>query len=69
MAGEIHVFDVIRRPVITEKSGILEEDLNVYTFEVDMRASKAMVKEAVENDEVNKDRYKNYAAIYHSLPE
>lgn len=48
MAGEIHVFDVIRRPVITEKSGLLEEDLNVYTFEVDMRASKAMVKEAVE---------------------
>ncbi|MGF1505449.1 MAG: hypothetical protein ACFB51_10060 [Anaerolineae bacterium] len=35
MAGEIHIFDVIRRPVITEKSQLQIDDLNVYTFEVD----------------------------------
>jgi large subunit ribosomal protein L23 len=48
MAGEIHLFDVIRRPIITEKSQALTDDLNVYTFEVDIRANKPMIKEAVE---------------------
>ena len=46
--GEIHLYDIIRRPVITEKSDRLAEDLNVYVFEVDMRANKPQIREAVE---------------------
>jgi large subunit ribosomal protein L23 len=45
---ELHVYDVIKRPVITEKSSIQADDLNQYVFEVDQRANKIQVKEAVE---------------------
>lgn len=39
--------DVIIRPIVTEKStGLMEE--NKYTFEVDLRASKTQIKDAVE---------------------
>lgn len=48
MAGEIHIYDVIRRPVVTEKSSRLTDELNVYVFEVDMRANKPQIREAVE---------------------
>ena len=48
MGGEIHLYDIIRRPVVTEKSEEMADDLNVYVFEVDMRANKPMIKEAVE---------------------
>lgn len=47
--SEIHLYDVIRRPVITEKSDRLSDELNTYVFEVDMRANKPMVKDAVES--------------------
>lgn len=46
--GEIHIFDVVRRPIITEKTEQLRDDLNVYTFEVDIRANKPLIKEAIE---------------------
>ncbi len=46
--GEIHLFDIIRRPVVTEKSERLTDENNVYAFEVDLRANKPMIKEAVE---------------------
>lgn len=46
--SELHLYDVIRRPVVTEKSDGLSADLNVYTFEVDPRANKAQIKDAVE---------------------
>ena len=49
MSGEIHLYDIIRRPVITEKTDQLTEELNVYVFEVDIRANKPMIKEAVES--------------------
>lgn len=39
--------DVIRRPVITEKS-MLEMEDNKYTFIVDPKANKTLVKQAVE---------------------
>jgi large subunit ribosomal protein L23 len=39
--------DVIRRPLITEKSTELR-DLNVVAFEVDPRANKIQIKKAVE---------------------
>ena len=48
MGGEIHLYDVIRRPVITEKSEQLTEAQNVYVFEVNIRATKPMIKNAVE---------------------
>ncbi len=41
-------YEVIRRPILTEKSGYLADELNHYTFEVDRRATKQMVREAVE---------------------
>ena len=43
----MHVYEIIRRPVITEKSGDMGAQ-NQYVFEVDRRANKRMVKEAVE---------------------
>ena len=39
--------DIIKRPIITEKSTDLMAD-NKYTFEVDLRATKLQVKAAVE---------------------
>jgi len=44
----MHVYDVIRRPVVTEKSNIRADEQNQYTFEVDRRANKMLVKDAVE---------------------
>lgn len=39
---------ILRKPLLTEKSTSLMEDLNVYAFEVDRRASKDDIKAAVE---------------------
>jgi large subunit ribosomal protein L23 len=39
---------VIRRPLVTEKSPMLREDTNVIAFEVDPHANKIEVKRAVE---------------------
>ena len=47
--GEIHLYDIIQRPIITEKTQRLMEFDNVYTFEVDKRADKRLVKNAVES--------------------
>jgi large subunit ribosomal protein L23 len=44
----LHVFEVLLRPLITEKSTILQDGHNKYAFEVDSRANKAQVKTAVE---------------------
>ncbi|HHJ64656.1 MAG TPA: 50S ribosomal protein L23 [Aquifex aeolicus] len=41
-------YEVIIRPVITEKSNRLMEDLGKYTFEVALDASKSEIKNAVE---------------------
>ncbi len=46
--AELHIYDIIRRPVITEKSTLMVEVENKYVFEVDGRANKIQVKEAVE---------------------
>ena len=43
----MHSYDVLRRPVITEKNTLLV-GLNKYTFEVAREANKAQIKEAVE---------------------
>jgi large subunit ribosomal protein L23 len=39
---------IIRRPLVTEKSTILREEENVLAFEVDPKANKIEVKKAVE---------------------
>lgn len=44
----MHVYDVIKRPVVTEKSNLQAEVNQQYTFEVDRRANKMQVKDAVE---------------------
>jgi large subunit ribosomal protein L23 len=44
----MHVYDVLKRPVMTEKSNAQGEMSNQYTFEVDRRANKMQVKDAVE---------------------
>lgn len=46
--AELHIYDIIRRPVITEKSTLMIEAENKYVFEVDGRANKIQIKEAVE---------------------
>ena len=40
--------DIIKRPVITERSSDLMTEKK-YTFEVDTRANKTQVKDAIEN--------------------
>ena len=42
------IFNVIRRPIISEKSIALREALNQVTFEVDMGANKIEIRKAVE---------------------
>ncbi len=47
MNNRLHLYDIIKRPVITEKSHDLAEVENQYVFEVDMRANKIQVADAV----------------------
>ncbi len=42
------VFDIIRRPIITEKSNYLSSSLNQYVFEVDYRSTRTTIKDAIE---------------------
>lgn len=42
------IYDVLRRPIITEKSNYQAGQLNQYVFEVDSKATKAQIREAVE---------------------
>ena len=44
----MHPYDVLKRPITTEKSNQLKDDLRQYAFEVDDRANKQQIKEAVE---------------------
>ena len=44
----MRVSDVIRRPLITEKSASQREQENTVAFEVDLRSNKIAVKQAVE---------------------
>lgn len=43
----MNLHDVIRAPVVTEKSDLMRENQNAYTFEVDRRATKLEIKAAV----------------------
>ena len=42
------IYGVIRRPIVTEKSTIQREEANAVTFEVDRRANKVEIKNAVQ---------------------
>lgn len=42
------IYNIIRRPIITEKSSFQSGKLNQYVFEVDSTATKAMIKDAIE---------------------
>lgn len=44
----MRIQEVIRRPLITEKSSVQREGLNVLAFEVDVRANKVEIQRAVE---------------------
>lgn len=46
--AELHLYDVIRRPLITEKTTEMADGQNKYVFEVALDANKIQVKLAVE---------------------
>ncbi len=46
--AQLHIYDVIRRPVITEKSNAMSGEFNQYVFEVAPNANKIQIREAVE---------------------
>lgn len=56
------LYNIIKRPLVTEKSNRLKESHNHYVFEVDRRANKIEIKRAVEQlfrvkvDQVNVSR-------------
>jgi len=41
-------YEIIRRPLITEKTNIQKEQYNQVSFEVDRRANRVQIKRAVE---------------------
>jgi len=43
------IYDVLRRPLVTEKSSYQSKKLNQYTFEVSMESTRVMVKDAIES--------------------
>ena len=45
---QIHWREIIRRPMVTEKSNYLVDLYNQYSFVVDSRANKLQIKQAVE---------------------
>lgn len=49
MAKELHIYDVLVRPVVSEKSTIMADELNQYVFEVANNANKIQIKDAVES--------------------
>jgi large subunit ribosomal protein L23 len=40
--------EIIKRPIISEKTMLLAEQQNKYTFSVDKRANKVQIKKAIE---------------------
>ena len=42
------IYDVLRRPLVTEKTNYQSNKLHQYTFEVSLDATKSLVKDAVE---------------------
>ncbi len=42
------IYEIIKRPLLTEKGTVLEEEHNIYCFEVGMAANKVEIKAAIE---------------------
>ncbi len=42
-------YDLIKRPVITEKTNIQKESYNQITFEIDRKANRVEIKKAIED--------------------
>ncbi|MGD2029534.1 MAG: 50S ribosomal protein L23, partial [Desulfobacterales bacterium] len=42
-------YDIVKRPLITEKTSIQKEDYNQISFEVDRKANRVEIKRAVES--------------------
>lgn len=45
---ELHLYDVILRPIVTEKTNLMSSDFNQFVFEVASTANKHQIREAVE---------------------
>ena len=45
---EIETTQIIKRPLVSEKSVFLGTNRNAYSFEVDFRADKTQIKKAIE---------------------
>lgn len=43
-----NMYEVIKRPILTEKTTLQKEESNKITFEVDQRANKIEIKQTVE---------------------
>ena len=44
----MHLYQVLKRPITTEKSNRLKDEERKYAFQVDTRANKLQIKQAVE---------------------
>ena len=44
----MNLYDVLKKPKLTEKSGLLKEEFNQFVFKVDPKANKVQIKESVE---------------------
>ena len=44
----MNLYDVLKKPKLTEKTTLLKEELNQFVFEVDSKANKIQIKESVE---------------------
>ncbi len=45
----MHQYEILKRPILTEKSNYQADELRRYTFEVDRRANKHEIRQAVES--------------------
>ena len=46
--AELHIYDVLRRPVVSEKTAVMTDEKNQYVFEVAEESNKIQIKEAIE---------------------
>lgn len=44
----MNIYEIIKRPVVTEGTTLLAAEHNQFTFEVDLKANKIQIKQAVE---------------------
>jgi len=78
MPKQLHAYGIIMRPLITEKAQIMASQ-SKYAFEVDKRANKMQIKEAVEvafsvrvnsvNTATMKGKMKRYGRKASKLPD